>query len=522
MLKLVVRLYPRILLWLLLNVVLLVAGGWMLFQWQFRGGVGGLLGGLFGDRLHSVGRLVHESLSSVASSQWSAVLSDFSGRHRVDAALVTLPFEVVAGRSLQFPPEVVEALRRLHREGQHPMPGSRPWPPPTDRVDEREQSHPPPRTGEDPRHPPPRLDEGPRHPPPHEGRAGGDEPMPTRLGSLFLAAGSPRLYYAAIRMPINPQWPVRQGPLYLVIATPRITGNGLFLEVRPWILASLGAFLISALWWLPLVRSLTQGLKQILAVTGQIAMGRFEARVASKRADELGALARGVDSMAGQIQGLVAGQKRFLGDIAHELCSPIARMEVGLELLSCQATGDGARRLAEVREELRQMSRLVDELLSFSRSSAQDCNRPLSREALGPLVAEAVRIEGLDGSMVDIEGPTEQAVLCNRELLLRALGNVLRNARRHAPQSRLCVRISRQSETACLQIADQGPGVPADALGRLFEPFYRVDGSRQAETGGTGLGLAIVKSAVEAFGGSVRALSNEPSGLIIELQLPCA
>lgn len=501
--RLVLRLYPRVLLWLLLNVAWVALGSWLVFRWQFREGMGGVLGGLLADRLHNVGRSIHEDLSSSEPANWNARLTEFSRNHQVQASLVTLPFRVAFGAQLQAPEELLEQLRRMHRELQ------------------------PPHGGGPPHHaPPPHRGEGEAE----AGWAGGGDfasgplpgEMPMRLGSFMLPIGNPTLYYAGIRLPITPQWPMRQGPLFLIITSRDLTGGGLFFDLKPWLLGALGALLISALWWLPLVSGLTRSLRQILGVTSRIARGDFGSRVGRIRGDELGQLAQGVNAMAGQIQGLVAGQKRFLGDIAHELCSPMARMELGLGLLGDGLEPAQARRLLAVREELRQMSGLVDELLSFSRDNAEDSKRPLSLEPLDELLALALHTEGVDLAHVDLRLEDGLRVLCNRDLLLRALGNLIRNASKHAPGSPLLVRAQAKGDAVVVQLADQGPGVPPDALARLFEPFYRVDGSRRAETGGTGLGLAIVKSCIESFGGSVSASANEPSGLVVELVLPGA
>ena len=105
-------------------------------------------------------------------------------------------------------------------------------------------------------------------------------------------------------------------------------------------------------------------------------------------------------------------------------------------------------------------------------------------------------------------------------MLGRALGNILRNARLHASASAVIdISAARTNGHVRLCIADEGPGVPAESLPRLFEPFYRVDDSRARETGGTGLGLAIVKTCVESCGGTVSARNRETGGLEIVIEL---
>jgi two-component system sensor histidine kinase CpxA len=107
-------------------------------------------------------------------------------------------------------------------------------------------------------------------------------------------------------------------------------------------------------------------------------------------------------------------------------------------------------------------------------------------------------------------------------LLDRALGNVIRNAARYAPEGDIVVRAERHGDEARIVVEDEGPGVPEESLGRLFEPFYRVEPSRDREAGGQGLGLTLVKAAVEAMGGTVWAERRRPRGLAICLHLPAA
>jgi signal transduction histidine kinase len=112
----------------------------------------------------------------------------------------------------------------------------------------------------------------------------------------------------------------------------------------------------------------------------------------------------------------------------------------------------------------------------------------------------------------------------NADLLHRAMENVVRNAIFYTvPQTRIEILLSRKpDQTIALEVKDEGPGVPSAALAHLFEPFYRVDDARARETGGSGIGLAICQRVVQLHRGSVQARHNEPSGLIVEIDLPAA
>lgn len=313
------------------------------------------------------------------------------------------------------------------------------------------------------------------------------------------------------------------GPMFLVFASSSITGNGLFFDLKPWLWGIFGALALSALLWLPLVRGVTSAVRETVRATSRISKGRFDVRVDESRADELGELGRSVNQMAVQLDGFVRGQKRFMGDVAHELCSPIARMELGLGILESRVEESALSRLEEVRTELRELSVMVNELLSFSKASLAGEDKPLESVALVDVVRRAASREGLDADEISGPIPAGLKVQAHAELLQRAIANVLRNALVHAPESpSIEVEVERQGEGVILTIADHGPGVPEECLARLFEPFYRVDTSRARETGGTGLGLAIVKTGVDACGGTVQARNREGGGLEVRMELMAA
>jgi len=244
--------------------------------------------------------------------------------------------------------------------------------------------------------------------------------------------------------------------------------------------------------------------------------------VPENRSDELGRLSHAVNQMAIQIDGIVRGQKRFLGDIAHELCSPIARMEMSLGILENKLTDSDAIRLADVREELRHISLLVNELLSFSKASLGQNAKPPEDVVLLSLVDEVAGMEAIPPAHLRLQIGRDIVIKAVPDLLRRAVGNILRNARLHAPESVIEVSATRKGDRVLIQIADEGPGVPEDSLPRLFDPFYRVDTSRDRQTGGSGLGLAIVKTCITTCDGSVAARNREPHGLILEIELPRA
>ncbi|MEM7388106.1 MAG: HAMP domain-containing sensor histidine kinase, partial [Verrucomicrobiota bacterium] len=216
-------------------------------------------------------------------------------------------------------------------------------------------------------------------------------------------------------------------------------------------------------------------------------------------------------------------QKRFLGDIAHELCSPIARMQMSLGVLQSRLRDDQKDALEDLQEEADHMASMVNELLSFSRASLGEKPLRLKSVKVSEIIDLALQREsGLhQDAEVHIELTGEPEVLADPRLLERSLANVIRNAFLYAKDAgpiTIAVDFPDVEHTRIL-VMDEGDGVPEDALEHLFDPFYRPETARTRETGGTGLGLSIVKMGIESCQGTVSARNRKPRGFVVELVL---
>jgi two-component system sensor histidine kinase CpxA len=224
--------------------------------------------------------------------------------------------------------------------------------------------------------------------------------------------------------------------------------------------------------------------------------------------------------MAGRLKDFVSGQKRFLGDAAHELCSPLVRMEMALGILEERGDEKSLSYVRDVREEVTHMRKLVNELLSFSKASLGESHIKLEPVSVAKIVDAAVRLEKSEACPIKVNLRGDLTVRGNFELLHRALANLLRNAIRYAGDAGpISIEAWQEQDAVVITVSDQGRGVSPGELEKLFDPFYRVDASRTSETGGVGLGLAIVKSCVEACGGVVAAANRVPHGLEVRLRL---
>jgi two-component system, OmpR family, sensor histidine kinase CpxA len=481
-------LYAKILLWFFLNLVALGIGFYAFFQAQVRIGLNSLMMGRAGDRIQAVSEVIAGELNKTTGrAAWSDILRKFGDSYQVRFYLFHSDGWQIAGDPVTLPPQVANVLT------------------------ERRAA---------PRQPPDNQGNRQRQPPdsqPDRPRSGPSSDRPYQ--KFMERVADPLSYWVGVRLPVLDREKERFVPATLLAASDSMTGGGLFLDFRPWMLIGLGALVFSVLFWIPLVRSITHSISQMTQATAQIAAGRFDVQVAAQRSDELGYLGESINRMAARLAGFVSGQRRFLGDIAHELCSPIARIQLSLGILEQRADEKQKASVEDLREEVQQMTELVNELLSFSKAGMNPKDVRLDFVLLRNLAERVVAREAANAP-IEMEIDRSHLVLAAPDLLERALGNVIRNAVRYAGQSGK-IRISSENtpEHVLLMVTDSGPGLPEEVLDRIMDPFFRPEPSRSRESGGVGLGLAIVKTCVEACQGTVSVRNIQPSGLQIEFRL---
>jgi two-component system sensor histidine kinase CpxA len=276
-----------------------------------------------------------------------------------------------------------------------------------------------------------------------------------------------------------------------------------------------------------LARYLTAPVTKLRAATQEIARGNLSARVAptfGNRHDELAELATDFDQMAGKIESLVNGQRRLLGDISHELRSPLARLNVALELARQRSGAEAASALQRIEREAEMLNEMIGQLLALTRLESHTEAVERTRFDLVQLVRETVADADYEARnrnrSVQLEAPNSCNILGNEQLLRRAIENVIRNAVQYtADGTAVEVRLD-CGDQAVITVRDHGPGVPAETLEKLFLPFYRVDEARDRNSGGTGLGLAIAERALRLHGGTVEAANVASGGLVVTIILP--
>ena len=312
-------------------------------------------------------------------------------------------------------------------------------------------------------------------------------------------------------------WPSRDGKYKLVINAPPPPGPWSPIPNYLWmILATVVFCYILAVQFASPLRNLQQTVENF-------GSGDLRVRASGKRRDEFGKLARAFNKMADRIEVLLNSERRLLQDVSHELRSPLARLRFAVEL--ARTSADRQRAMDRIQKEVDRLTTLVSELVQATRPE-NDVEAGRTEDvgiaALLRDVVEDNRVEAeAHGCQMHVSAADDITVRGDRELLRRAVENVLRNAIRYAPApSEVSVDLLAQEHIAVIQIRDRGPGVPDDALGNLFKPFFRVEADRNRNGGGgVGLGLSIAQRAVAQHKGTIRARNANP-GLLVEIELP--
>lgn len=477
-------LLPKILIWLLLNLAVLGAAIYLVVRIQFRFGLDSPLAGRAGERVQAVSDVIADELKAKPINSWKEVLNSFGKAYKVQFFLFRPDGTQLAGETVTLPAAVLAKVTERHGLGEGPG----------------------------------------RGPPPGRGPRWTREAIDAEPEARFVVRTvNPTGYWVGIRLPLTEPGSSRPRPLMLLLGSVSPGAGGLFFDSTPWVIVGFSALLFSVLFWIPLVRGVTRSLSQMTRATEQISEGRFETRVSEQRGDELGRLGQAINRMAARLSGFMTGQKRFLGDIAHELCSPLARIQVALGILEQHADEQQRAHVNDLREEVEQMSRLVNELLSFSKAGLAPPEVKLEPVQLAATVQRVLEQEAVPDNRVQVQIPNDLSVMAQPDLFFRALANLVRNALRYAGQAGpITISATRRDSVVVVEVADQGPGVPEDSLQQIFDPFFRGEPSRSRATGGAGLGLAIAKTYVEACRGTVNARNRVPRGLEVRMTFQAA
>ncbi|MEJ5863080.1 ATP-binding protein [Pseudomonas farsensis] len=321
-------------------------------------------------------------------------------------------------------------------------------------------------------------------------------------------------YYETVLAPLDKDW------LVLLRSPP----DPLDINVLSWgVTVLIGAALLGCLllWVWPHWRDL----ERLRETARRLGQGQMAERTHISPRSNIGELAAVFDTMAGDLERHVNQQRDLLNAVSHELRTPLTRLDFGLVLLFDEVPPASRKRLLELVGHVRELDELVLELLSYSRleSATQACERvevsllELVDSVLGSF-AEELDSRGIQWQ-VCCETELPRFVLDPR-LTARAVQNLVRNAMRYCDEH-LLLRLRLEADGGCLlTVEDDGIGIPVEERERIFQPFYRLDRSRDRSTGGFGLGLAISRRAIEGQGGSLSVGQSVLGGAQFSIRLP--
>ena len=276
-----------------------------------------------------------------------------------------------------------------------------------------------------------------------------------------------------------------------------------------------------------LTRYLTAPILRLREASQQLAQGDLSTRAAAgmeRRRDELGSLVQDFNAMAARIEELVSGQRQLIYDISHELRSPLARLNVALDLARERKGNDPA--FDHMDQDLERLNEMIGRLLTVAKLDSSAIPVAMSEVDLTELISQIARSADLElrknDAAVQLTLPEQLFVHGNAELLHSAIENVVRNAIRYTGVGNpveVCLTTQKPS-SAFIVVRDHGPGVPESELANIFQPFYRIADDRNRESGGAGLGLAIAGRVIRIHGGTICARNAQPHGLEVEILLP--
>ncbi len=296
-----------------------------------------------------------------------------------------------------------------------------------------------------------------------------------------------------------------------------------------WVILS--ALIISGLISYVLARFISKPILILRQATQSFASGDLSSRVLpklKKRQDEVYLLAQDFDAMAQKLQISISSHKHLIQDISHELRSPVARLQLALELTKKHLNiPDDQKDIKRIENECEQINSIINTLLNlpaFELDPQLALQDNVDITALLSQVSEDMNFSNPQHN-IHFESLLEHNVIlqANSQLLRSTIENILKNAQHyHQEKEDIELTLRQDGKKLVIECCDMGPGIDPDKLEEVFKPFYRVDPARNRESGGHGLGLAICQRAIKLHNGEIHAHNRHGPGLCIRIKLPIA
>ena len=365
---------------------------------------------------------------------------------------------------------------------------------------------------------------------------GGEKPVitdrwgksPLRMHAIELSADAPGLplpleagvYHAGLnRVILVAGVPGVEPPLFLV----QRLGAGQIHRLPVWLRLIVAMIIISLLSYL-LAYFLSRRIRRLRDAVQRVSRGDLSSRVDLPGTDEVSALAADFNQMADRVDEMLTSQRQLVSDVSHELRSPLARLRIALEL--GQKT-DNSTALSRIGKEADELESLVTELLSLARIESGQFHLEKRQTRLDRLLQQIVHDANFEAESrhcrVQLDMPEAVELSLDPVLIRAAIENVARNAIRYSPENGIVrIAVEAQADRISIIVEDDGPGVPEEALEKLFKPFARIAEARDRDSGGFGLGLAITGKSLLAHGGKAYAENRARGGLKVTMVLPTA
>jgi signal transduction histidine kinase len=273
---------------------------------------------------------------------------------------------------------------------------------------------------------------------------------------------------------------------------------------------------------LVLARAIAESIRRVSDASAELASGDLSARAPLTGPNEITQLASSFNTMAANIEQLFDARRELVAWASHDLRTPLASIQAMIEALE-DGLADPADYLPTLRDQVRALSRLVDDLFELARIDSGALSFELEETRVAAVVESALRLAGPEASNRHVELlaylDSKATARVEPDKIQRVLSNLLTNALRHTPSDgSVAVHVERRPDDILVRVEDTGSGLPAEALGRMFERFWRADRARTAD--GAGLGLAIARGLVEAHGGQIWAENRAQGGARVLFTLP--
>ncbi|MBN4016234.1 HAMP domain-containing protein [Rhodospirillaceae bacterium AH-315-P19] len=302
---------------------------------------------------------------------------------------------------------------------------------------------------------------------------------------------------------INVQMP--EGVLRIVVSRKRLFSSTTYIFILWMVGVSLVLFAIATLF----MRNQVRPLRRLAISADRFGRGLDVPDFKQAGALEVRQAASAFTLMRERIQRQISQRTEMLAGVSHDLRTPLTRIKLQLALMTDHPD------IANIQTDINDMETMLEGYLAFARGEGGENAVTVN---LGALLDEVVAGARREGAVIDLHVEGDMVLPLRRDAFKRALVNLLANSKRHAEH--ISVRAGRRNDGVVITIDDDGPGIPADKREEVFRPFYRLDTSRNRETGGVGLGLAISRDVIRGHGGDIALDASPLGGLRVRIRLP--